>query len=202
MPPSSSEVHSFTFGPSNGQDQYVDQIAATLLGPVFNPIGVLPERAAARGHPAYPAMTRQRVLKSGFLDSDSATAPEQHPGVVRAPGHLLVHLPDPPVHAGPGDGHPVGSRARAPRPRPRGLVRCVTISARARSAPRRRDRRLPHRGGRRPRRHGHRLPRDAALARPARRPQADRPRPRAATPASASASSASRASRPRSTTRT
>ena len=49
MPPSSSEVHSFTFGPSNGKDQYVDQIAQTLLGPVFNPIGVVPERAAGVG---------------------------------------------------------------------------------------------------------------------------------------------------------
>ena len=72
----------------------------------------------------------------------------------------------------------------------------------ARSASRRRDRRMPHRGDRRARRDGHRLPGDPALPRPARRPEADRARARAATPASASASSASRGSPRRSTTRT
>ena len=64
-----------------------------------------------------------------------------------------------------------------------------------RCARRRSYRRLPHRGGRRPRRHGHRLPRDPAVARPARRAQADRPRARRRRRASASASSASRGGR-------
>ena len=74
MPPSSSEVHSFTFGPSNGEDQYVDQIAQTLLGPVFNPIGVYPSEQPPAARRTYlPTMHGNGFWNSGLLDSDSAT---------------------------------------------------------------------------------------------------------------------------------
>ena len=37
MPPSTTEVHTFTFGPSNGQSEYNDVLAANLVGEVFDP---------------------------------------------------------------------------------------------------------------------------------------------------------------------
>jgi plastocyanin len=73
MPPSSSEVHSFTFGPSNGQDQYVDQIAQTLLGPVFNPIGVYPSEQPPAVSTYLPTMHGNGFWNSGLLDSDELT---------------------------------------------------------------------------------------------------------------------------------
>jgi len=73
MPPSSSEVHSFTFGPSNGQDGYVDQIATTLLGPVFNPIGVYPSEPPPAVSTYLPTLHGNGFWNSGLLDSDSAT---------------------------------------------------------------------------------------------------------------------------------
>jgi plastocyanin len=73
MPPSSSEVHSFTFGPSNGKDQYVDQIAQTLLGPVFNPIGVYPSEPPGATSNYLPALHGNGYWNSGLLDSDDAT---------------------------------------------------------------------------------------------------------------------------------
>jgi len=73
MPPSSSEVHSFTFGPSNGQDQYVDQIAQTLLGLVFNPIGVYPSEQPPAVSTYLPTMHGNGFWNSGLLDSDELT---------------------------------------------------------------------------------------------------------------------------------
>ena len=73
MPPSSSEVHSFTFGPSNGENQYVDQIAQTLLGPVFNPIGVYPSEPPPAVSTYLPTLHGNGFWNSGLLDSDSAT---------------------------------------------------------------------------------------------------------------------------------
>jgi len=73
MPPSSSEVHSFTFGPSNGKDQYVDQIAQTLLGPVFNPIGVYSSEPPGATSTYLPTLHGNGYWSSGLLDSDDAT---------------------------------------------------------------------------------------------------------------------------------
>jgi len=73
MPKSSSEVHSFTFGPSNGEDGYVDQIATSLLGPVFNPIGVYPSEQPTAISTYLPTLHGNGFWNSGLLDSDSAT---------------------------------------------------------------------------------------------------------------------------------
>jgi plastocyanin len=53
MPPSTTEVHTFTFGPINGKDGYVDQLAANLIGPVIDPRGAYPSDPP----PAVPAYT-------------------------------------------------------------------------------------------------------------------------------------------------
>ena len=71
MPPSSSEVHSFTFGPSNDKDLYVDQIATRLLGPVFDPIGSYPSDPPVSTY--LPTMHGNGFWNSGLLDSDDAT---------------------------------------------------------------------------------------------------------------------------------
>ena len=39
MPPSTTEVHTFTFGPINGKDAYVDQLANNLIGATIDPRG-------------------------------------------------------------------------------------------------------------------------------------------------------------------
>jgi plastocyanin len=67
MPPSSSEVHSFTFGPAD----YVTNIADTLLGPVFNPIGVYPSDPPVATYT--PAIHGNGFWNSGLLDSDAAS---------------------------------------------------------------------------------------------------------------------------------
>jgi len=67
MPPSSSEVHSFTFGP----EDYVTGIADTLLGPVFNPIGAYPSDPPGTAHT--PGLHGNGFWNSGLLDSDEAT---------------------------------------------------------------------------------------------------------------------------------
>jgi plastocyanin len=73
MPPSSSEVHSFTFGPSNGNDQYVDKVAQTLIGPVFNPIGFYPSEPPASTTAYVPTLHGNGYWNSGLLDSDDTT---------------------------------------------------------------------------------------------------------------------------------
>ena len=70
MPPSSSEVHSFTFGPA-GEGEYVDVIADTLLGEVFNPIGAYPSDPPVATYT--PGMHGNGFFNTGLLDSDGAT---------------------------------------------------------------------------------------------------------------------------------
>ena len=68
MPPSTSEVHTFTFGPINGKDAYVDQLAATLIGPVIDPRGAYPSEPPPAGVPAYTGTNHGNgFLNSGFL---------------------------------------------------------------------------------------------------------------------------------------
>ena len=157
-----------------------------------------PPRSAERGRTVAPRAPGPLVA---WEDADA----EAHARPARGRGRRRAQPAGPRAAAGVGRRlerrrrpRPAARRARASGPRfvragsaadsPAGpdrgrrqawaLPGCVTMACRARSAPRRRDRRLPHRGGRRPRRHGHRVPRDAALARPAGRRQADRPGPR------------------------
>jgi plastocyanin len=71
MSPESTEVHSFTFGPTNGKDAYVDQLAAGLLGEVFDPRGVYPSEPPPAGVPSYTATLHGNgFFNSGLLDSD------------------------------------------------------------------------------------------------------------------------------------
>jgi plastocyanin len=94
MPPSSSEVHSFTFGPSNDKDLYVDQIASTLLGQVFNPIGAYPSDPPVATYT--PGMHGNGYWNSGLLDSDDASPLPQNTqvkfGAAGTYGYLcLIH---------------------------------------------------------------------------------------------------------------
>jgi plastocyanin len=73
MPPSSSEVHSFTFGPSNGANLYVDELAQNVVGPVFDPIGVYPSEPPPAVSTYLPSLHGNGFWNSGLLDSDPAT---------------------------------------------------------------------------------------------------------------------------------
>jgi plastocyanin len=72
MPPSTSEVHTFTFGPINGKDAYVDQLATNLLGPAgFDPRGAYPSEPPPAGVPAYTGANHGNgFYNSGLLDGD------------------------------------------------------------------------------------------------------------------------------------
>jgi plastocyanin len=84
MPPRTTEVHTFTFGPSNGEDLYVDQIANAFITPVPNPngpptIGFDPraaypsENPAAAQPPITSTMHGNGYFNTGILDGDSQT---------------------------------------------------------------------------------------------------------------------------------
>jgi len=74
MPARSSEVHTFTFGPTNGRDAYNDQLAAGLLGEVFDPRGGYPSEPPPAGVPTITTTQHGNgFYNSGFLDQDSAT---------------------------------------------------------------------------------------------------------------------------------
>jgi plastocyanin len=97
MPPSTTEVHTFTFGPINGKDAYVDQLAAGLIGPAgFDPRGAYPSEPP----PAVPAYTGANhgngFYNSGLLDGDPNTPLPQSTQVrFAAPGSFaylcLIH---------------------------------------------------------------------------------------------------------------
>jgi plastocyanin len=74
MAPSSTEVHTFTFGPSNGQDQYNDQLAASLIGQSIDPRGGYPSEQPG---PILPSVTTgmhgNGFYNSGFLDNAEAS---------------------------------------------------------------------------------------------------------------------------------
>lgn len=74
MPAATSEVHTLTFGPTNGKDLYNDQLAASLLGPVFDPRGIYPSEPPPAGVPSYNGGNHGNgFFNSGALDRDSAT---------------------------------------------------------------------------------------------------------------------------------
>ncbi len=68
MSPSTTEVHTFTFGPTNGQNAYVDQLAASLIGPVIDPRGAYPSDPPPAGTPLYTGTNHGNgFLNTGFL---------------------------------------------------------------------------------------------------------------------------------------
>ncbi len=81
MSPGSSEVHTFTFGPSNGKDAYVDQLAANFISPVggdsgpptlvVDPRAAYPSENPASGVPDYNGANHGNgFYNSGVLDRD------------------------------------------------------------------------------------------------------------------------------------
>jgi plastocyanin len=76
MAPSSTEVHTFTFGPSNGQDQYNDQLAANLIGQTIDPRGGYSSEDPKNGVPTVTStMHGNGFFNSGFLDNAEASPP-------------------------------------------------------------------------------------------------------------------------------
>jgi plastocyanin len=73
MSPRSSEIHTFTFGPTNGQNEYNDQLAAGLLGDVFDPRGAYPSEPPPAVPSILPGNHGNGFYNSGFLDADSAS---------------------------------------------------------------------------------------------------------------------------------
>jgi plastocyanin len=84
MPPRTSEVHTFTFGPSNGEDLYVDQVANAFIAPIPNPSGpptigldprvVYPsENPMAAQPPITAGMHGNGFFNTGILDGDGGT---------------------------------------------------------------------------------------------------------------------------------
>jgi plastocyanin len=74
MPAASSEVHTFTFGPTNGKDAYNDQLAASFFGEVVDPRGGYPSENPTAGVPTItPAMHGNGFFNSGILDQASAS---------------------------------------------------------------------------------------------------------------------------------
>ena len=69
--PGSTEVHTFTFGPSNGKDAYNDVIAESFASPVIDPRGVYPSEAPPAGIPTYNGTGHGNgFFNSGTLDRD------------------------------------------------------------------------------------------------------------------------------------
>jgi plastocyanin len=85
MPRRTGEVHTFTFGPSNGRNQYVDQIAQAFITPIPDPgggpptIGLDPRAAYPSENPAtgVPSITSTMhsngYYNTGILDGDPAS---------------------------------------------------------------------------------------------------------------------------------
>ena len=85
MPRRTTEVHTFTFGPSNGDDLYVDQIANEFITPIpgggggppvlgFDPRAAYPSENPAAGVPTItPTMHTNGYFNTGVLDGDAAT---------------------------------------------------------------------------------------------------------------------------------
>jgi plastocyanin len=73
MPPSTAEVHTFTFGP-NGKGEYVEQLATNLIGEQFDPRGVYPSEPPPAGVSTYlPTLHGNGFWNSGTLDGDPAS---------------------------------------------------------------------------------------------------------------------------------
>jgi plastocyanin len=59
MAPRSTEAHTFTFGPTNGKDAYVDLIAASFAGPAPDQRAVYPSEPPPAGHRRITAPTTE-----------------------------------------------------------------------------------------------------------------------------------------------
>lgn len=80
MSPNSTEVHSFTFGPSNGKDLYLDQLAEGFIQPapgggdgpptlLFDPRAAYPSENPASGTPSYDGANHGNgFYNTGLLD--------------------------------------------------------------------------------------------------------------------------------------
>ena len=74
MAPRSSEVHTLTFGPTNGRDAYNDQIAASFAGDAPDQRGLYPSEPPPAGIPTItPTMHGNGFYNSGVLDQDTAS---------------------------------------------------------------------------------------------------------------------------------
>jgi plastocyanin len=70
MAPRTTELHTFTFGPAD----YNEEIANVLLGDVFEPRGAYPSEPPAAGVPSItPGNHGNGFYNSGFLDRDGAS---------------------------------------------------------------------------------------------------------------------------------
>jgi hypothetical protein len=83
MPRRSGEVHTFSFGPTNRETEYLDQIAANFVAPAGPPSGsgpptllvdaraAIPSENPAAGIPVHtPTLHGNGFWNSGILDSD------------------------------------------------------------------------------------------------------------------------------------
>jgi plastocyanin len=76
MAPNSTEVHTLTFGPTNGKDAYNDQIAASFASPEPDQRGIYPSENPAAGVPTItPTHHGNGFYNSGVLDQDTASPP-------------------------------------------------------------------------------------------------------------------------------
>jgi plastocyanin len=76
MAPNSTEVHTLTFGPTNGKDAYNDQIAASFASPQPDQRGLYPSENPAAGVPTItPTHHGNGFYNSGVLDTDTASPP-------------------------------------------------------------------------------------------------------------------------------
>jgi plastocyanin len=84
MSPRTTESHTFTFGPSNGKNEYVDQIAQNFIAPdpaggtppavLADPRVVFPSDPPSAGIPAYDGTNHGNGFwNSGILDRDKAS---------------------------------------------------------------------------------------------------------------------------------
>jgi plastocyanin len=84
MSPRTSEVHTFSFGPTNGRDQYLDQIAQGFIAPIpgttppvlgVDPRAALPSDDPTAGLQDYTGTNHGNGFwNSGVLDRDRASA--------------------------------------------------------------------------------------------------------------------------------
>jgi plastocyanin len=74
MSPGSTDIHTLTFGPSNGKDAYVDQVA-TAFQESFDPRGAYPSENPANGVPNYTGNTMHGngFFNTGPMDTDPAS---------------------------------------------------------------------------------------------------------------------------------
>jgi plastocyanin len=73
MAPTTTEAHTFTFGPTNGKDQYLDVLAQNLFGQAIDPRGGYPSEEPP-GVPHYDGGNHGNgFFNTGLLDGDTAT---------------------------------------------------------------------------------------------------------------------------------